>query len=119
MKEEETVDTAKYVSDLRRSIRSRKLLEETVYGGWGIRLYFGPAPEASGSSVSSVEFVCIAEAKDHTKTKKPDLSKTPGALRTDFDNRSVIIWTSNTRSMLTRMLKSAFNGFNWESQHGR
>ena len=119
MKREEIENLEVYIPEVIKSFQTRKKIDETNYGGWNVTLFFGKAPKVSGSPIDSVEFVGIAKTEDLSAASKPTLSKSLGALRVDFDNSSVIIWNSDTRSMITRMLKAAFNGFNWENQHGR
>ena len=108
-------DFLAYVKNVEAAIKSRKPVHETYHMGWQFKCFFGPAPRFE-NEVPSLEYTAFALTEDKEGSEKPTLLGCPQTMRVDFDERSVIMWSASTKSVLTRMIKKSFRGFSWTTK---
>ena len=104
-----------YANQLAAITKAKRQVAETWHQNWLIRAYFGPSPEST-PEMATVEYSACAITMNVGEGPAPDLSGMSRAIRVDFDLRSVLWLSADTRSQLTRKLKSAFEGFEWGPQ---
>ena len=114
-KDDFTDELKMYIDQVESSARNRKVVDNTTHEGWDITCYFGPKP-GQKDDVPSLSFSACGTTKDYTTGKEPDLNDLPSAVRVDYDKASVVWVFADTKSLLTRKLKKAFKGFNWNGR---
>lgn len=114
MSEEATqvAETLRYAEHIAAAARQRKQTAETWHGNWLVRSYFGPSPE-SAPDLPRISHSACAVTMDVGEGEPPNLHGIENAIRVDFDNRSVVWMSAETKSLLTRKLKQIFPGFRW------
>tara|TARA_B100000131_G_scaffold221323_1_gene212828 strand:- start:21073 stop:21432 length:360 start_codon:yes stop_codon:yes gene_type:complete len=92
----------------------QKIVKNRKFKGWYVTAYFGPAPNVAGG-VKCLEFSASATTENKNASEEPDLSK-GGAMRVDFDQKSVIWWSGGNLEELTKKIEETFPGYSWEEE---
>jgi hypothetical protein len=108
----QVAETLRYAEQLALAARQRKQTAETWFGNWLVRSYFGPSPEST-KDLSKISHSACAVTMDVRSGDPPNLRGIEGAIRVDFDDRSVIWMSAETSVLLTRKLNQIFPGFSW------
>jgi len=121
MKEFEMVPgQEEYWALVSQSLKNRKKVKTTSYGGWTITSYVGSRPTTeTGTNITHIEYSASAKTGDFERSQEPNLSDDPRTIRVDFDDTSVVTLSAKTMEELTNRLKEIFNGFHWEQEKER
>ena len=103
-------ETIRYAEQIVAAARQRKLIAETWHGDWLVRSYFGPTPGPEDGIPRITYSACAVTM--NVESGPPDLHDSD-AIRVDFDSRSVVWMSAETRPLLTQKLKQVFRGFRW------